>query len=127
MPRSLVALLVVLAVGSELLQTLEGGSRVSSQPMANAKTGSEVYVVDALESRELASLESDGGVRVVVPRAWLPVGAREGHVLTVERSEGNGRTTLLVEVDEGATEARRAAMRERREGIPKGPAGDLDL
>jgi hypothetical protein len=104
-----------------------GPGRVSSGIVADREHSSATYVVDAFEARGLAALESDQGERLVVPRSWLPEGAGEGHVIRVARGGAGARVTLSLELDEAATEERRAAMRERRERLPKGPEGDLDL
>lgn len=100
---------------------------VSSGIVTEPTESTGTYVVEALEGPGVAALESNEGVRILVPRTWLPASAREGHVLQITRSERDGRTSVRVAIDEAATEERRSAMRERREALPKGPKGDLDL
>ena len=84
------------------------------------------HVVDALEHRDLATLEGPDGETVVVPRSWLPEGVREGDVLTTLATHRDA-TGARFSIDAAATEARRRALQERRDGLPKAPAGDLEL
>lgn len=84
------------------------------------------HVVDALEHRDLARLEGPTGETVVVPRSWLPEGAREGDVLTPLAAHED-TTGVRFDIDAAATEARRDALQERRDGLPKAPSGDLEL
>ena len=85
------------------------------------------YVVDALEHPDLATLEGPGGNTIVVPRSWLPAGAREGDVLTTLDAAAQADVSARFAVDAGATEERRRALQERRDGLPKAPSGDLEL
>ena len=85
------------------------------------------YVVEALEQAGLATLEGPGGEALVVTRAWLPVGAREGDVLVTLATQPSGDEAVRFELDAAATEARRRALQERRDGLPRAPEGDLEL
>lgn len=85
------------------------------------------YVIEALEHPTLARLEAPTGALIEVPRAWLPPGAREGDLLSIIVGSDAGATTLRLEVDEEATEARRRELQQRRDRLPTAPAGDLEL
>jgi hypothetical protein len=122
----LVLLAVAAAVLGGALQERLSAYRVSWAPMTASPHHPQLYVVDALEGPH-ATLESDGGERLVLPRSWLPSAAGEGSVVTMALADRDGRMHVTIEVDEAATEERRTALRERRERIPKGPSGDLDL
>lgn len=84
------------------------------------------YVVDALEHPDLATLEGPDGGSLAVPRSWLPAHAREGDVLRTLANAG-ADAVVRFEVDAAATEERRRALQERRDGLPSGPSGDLEL
>lgn len=85
------------------------------------------YVIEALEHPELATLEAPGGDAVVVPRSWLPARAREGDVLTTLATHASADEGVRFEIDAAATEERRRALQERRDGLPSAPSGDLEL
>jgi|GEM_PF-3463228 len=85
------------------------------------------YVIEALEHPALARLEAPTGALIEIPRAWLPAGAREGDLLSVSVGSDADATTLRLEVDEEATEARRRGLQQRRDRLPTAPAGDLEL
>jgi hypothetical protein len=127
MPRSILVALLPILVIVKYLAPLGDDALVWSGTMADRTNSPQAFVIDAFEAHDLAALESDGGVQLVVPRAWLPVGACEGHVLRIAPSGDADHVTLSIEIDEAATEERRAAMRERRDRLPKAPPGDLDL
>ncbi len=85
------------------------------------------YVVDALEHHDLATLEGPDGRSVAVPRSWLPAHAREGDVITTLDAHAQADQGVRFEVDAAATDERRRALQERRDGLPGAPPGDLEL
>jgi hypothetical protein len=85
------------------------------------------YVVDALEHLDVATLEGPDGRSLAVPRSWLPARAREGDVLATLATHGDSAESVRFEVDPAATEERRRALQERRDGLPGAPSGDLEL
>jgi hypothetical protein len=85
-----------------------------------ARESAHRWIIDVIEE-DSASIEVDGGRMINVPRAMLPAGAREGHVL---------RVTL--EIDEAGTqaalEASRAQVEQGRKASRKlDPGGDIAL
>lgn len=92
--------------------------------MTDATAGKR-YVLDRIEDGEWAVLDPDGdGARLHLPRSWLPGGAAEGDVIVAEAA-GDGHVRFVV--DAARTAERLARARERREGLPRGPRGDLSL
>ncbi len=85
------------------------------------------YVVDALEHPDIATVEGPDGLSVAIPRSWLPASARAGDVLRTLATHGDTADSVRFEIDAAATEERRRAMQERRDGLPGAPSGDLEL
>lgn len=93
-----------------------------------------VYVVDRFEDGGWAVLEDEGGATFVVPRAWLPDATREGDALRVDtRPEGDElepdpyASEVRFFVDAVETQRLLERARDLREGLPRGPGGDLEL
>jgi hypothetical protein len=92
------------------------------------------YVLERYEDGVWAVLERGDGATFMVPRFWLPE-AREGDVLIVEKLpdlsayglEDEPSSTLDIYVDEAETARRKAAARDLRARLPRGPEGDLEL
>jgi hypothetical protein len=63
------------------------------------------WVIDSIEA-QVASIEVEGAMMIVVPQWVLPEDARVGHVLRVrrEQSGSGGRSVVSIEVDQAATE-----------------------
>lgn len=93
--------------------------------MDNTETG-QSYVVDRFED-EWAVLEVAAGETFSVPKAWLPTGAEEGDVLHVSLENDAGKSSARFAIDPVATEERRQSAEALREGLPKGPEGDVEL
>ena len=85
------------------------------------------YVIDRFEDQEWAVLERDDGLTFNVPLGWLPEEAQEGHVLGLSFERGKKISTLHLFLDAEETRRRLEGARERREGLPKGPQGDIEL
>ncbi len=87
------------------------------------------FVVEALEDAHWAVLEDEHAHALQVPRPWLPAHVREGDVLTVEvtPSDDGAVQGVVFAIDAVATDARRRAIEERWERLPRAPSGDLDL
>lgn len=103
-------------------------------PDDDASTPMNAYVVDRIVDGTWAVLEHPSGVSGDVPLDWLPAGVAEGDVVrvTVERAEGAASAELATRrvsfaLDRAETARRRADATQMREGLRKGPSGDLDL
>ncbi len=81
-------------------------------------------ILDRIEDGAFAVLVGAGERELVVPAEWLPGEASEGDVLRAESGPDGG---IRFRLDADATRARLERMRELRDSIPRGPAGDLDL
>jgi hypothetical protein len=89
------------------------------------------WVVDSIEE-STASVEVDGKSMMTVPKSLLPSGAREGHVLRVNRqlSADGMRSVLTIELDQDATKralAESAAQVKKGAKGKKDPGGDITL
>ena len=83
------------------------------------------YVVDRIEDGEHVVLEPAGGSgALVLPLAWLPPGVGEGDLVVATVVEDGG---VRFAIDGDATADRLEALRRRREGLRRGPEGDLSL
>lgn len=85
------------------------------------------YVVESLGDGGWAALEDAAGHLLHLPRAWLPIEAREGDVISASVRSAEGGRAILLTLDVEATEQRRLAMEERHRRLPRGPSGDLEL
>lgn len=85
------------------------------------------YVIDRFEDNGWTVLERDDSQTFNVPSDWLPDEAQEGHVLDLELDTESKKSRLTFVLDSVATEKRRQSAGELREGLPKGPEGDIDL
>jgi hypothetical protein len=84
--------------------------------------------IDEIEG-EVAAVEAEG-VRLDVPRAILPAGAREDWVLAVEvETLGDGSSSVRIAYDRAATEAALRRSIEQLRRIPRqdDPGGDIHL
>ena len=89
------------------------------------------WVIDSIEA-QVASIEVDGSMMIVVPQWLLPEDARAGHVLRVRRepSWSGGRSVVSIEVDQAATDealASSAAQVKKGVGRPNDPGGNIVL
>ena len=62
------------------------------------------WIVDVIEE-DSAAVEVDGRSITPVPRWMLPVGARQGDVLSVSHRREDVRSVLTIEIDRAATNA----------------------
>ena len=83
-----------------------------------ANMTSETVVIEAVE-QDLARLELPDGREVVIPVAWLPAEAIEGHHLLVEFEAGQ----VNFRVDLEATEVARKRNQELLDKLNKGYTG----
>lgn len=83
------------------------------------------WIVDRIED-DLAVLEGPDAT-LELPASWLPAGAGEGDVLRVEVGRDGASSRVDLRLDPDARAAREAELRDLRESIPEGPAGDLSL
>jgi hypothetical protein len=99
--------------------------------MDNRSATKSHYVVDSLVERVWVVLEDAEGRTFEVPRGWFVGDIREGDVLRISAipaGEGpEGRTMLVLELDQEERERRAAEIAELRARLPRGPSGDLIL
>lgn len=95
---------------------------------AGVRPGEAVtLVVDRVEDGGWAVLELPDGLTLELPAGWLPAGVQGGDVLVVEVHGTEDETRVTMRLDAEARAARLDEARRLREGLPKGPEGDLDL
>jgi hypothetical protein len=63
-----------------------------------SKKSQHTWVVDVVEDGS-ASIEVDGRTVTPIPEWMLPVGVKEGDVLSVTHDRGEGRSALVIETD----------------------------
>ncbi len=85
------------------------------------------YVMDAIDAQRWVTLEDEIGRVVVLPWNWVPEGAREGDMLEAIVTEHETGRSVHLRVDREASAARRERLQERRDRLPRAPAGDLEL
>ena len=87
-----------------------------------------IYTLDRFDGREWAVLEDDLARTLRIPRAWLPVDAREGDVInTSVGTAAKDATSVSFELDPAKRAERLAEAQRLRAELPRGPKGDLDL
>ena len=74
-------------------------------------------VLDRFEGNQAVLLVGDDEERLVVDRAALPKGVREGHWLKISVEHGR---LMSAEIDEKETEAARARIAEKLESLRRG-------
>lgn len=85
------------------------------------------YTIDRFEDGAWVVLEDEQSAIIRVPMSWIPKGAHEGDVLTGSVSESAGGERIPLEIDPVATEERRARAKGLRDGLRRGPKGDISL
>ena len=85
------------------------------------------YTIDRFEDNGWAVLESPDSETFNVPRGWVPEDASEGDVLSVDVASKGVASHISFTVDAAETDKRKEDARERRERLPKGPTGDIEL
>jgi hypothetical protein len=90
-----------------------------------------LWIIDGIEEG-IARIEEDGGRIIHLPRSLLPSGAREGQILRVTSTPSQGRTELIIEIDEAATAAARAKSKAQTAATmaasrKRDPGGDVSL
>ena len=85
------------------------------------------YILNRFEDNSWTVLERPDGELFNAPREWLPEEAREGDVLKVDAASKGRASRVSFTIDATETAKRREAARERREHLPKGPEGDIEL
>lgn len=71
-----------------------------------SKHSKHTWIVDVIEEGS-ASIEVDGRAVTPIPLWILPEGVKEGDVLSVTHDRGEGKSTLVIEMD---PEAKRKAL-----------------
>lgn len=71
-----------------------------------SKHSKHTWIVDVIEDGS-ASIEVDGRLVTPIPQWMLPVGVKEGDVLSVTHDRREGKSALLIETD---PEAKRKAL-----------------
>ena len=91
-----------------------------------------LYTLNRFEDNELAVLESEDGLGITVPKAWLPT-TKEGDVLNIETSlelaelEPGPLNAVYLEIEDTAANERLERRRSLRALLPEGPEGNLTL
>ena len=84
------------------------------------------YTLDRFEDNDLAVLELETGASLTVPRAYVPLEAREGDVLTeLPWYDRDGAVRYRIDVTLTAERKREAA--DLRASLPRAGEGDLEL
>lgn len=84
------------------------------------------YTLDRFEDSHLAVLELHTGESLTVPRAHLPLEAKEGDVLQdLPWYDRNGE--VCYRVDALGTEKRKREITDLRASLPRADEGDLEL
>ena len=84
------------------------------------------YTLDRFEDNDLAVLELHTGESRTVPRAYLPLEAREGDVLEdLLWYDRDGEVRYRIDALE--TEKRRREVADLRASLPRADEGDLEL
>ena len=85
------------------------------------------FTIERFEDKGWVVLERPDGELFNAPRTWLPEDAREGDVLKVNAASKGKASRVSFTVDAAETAKKREAARERREHLPKGPEGNIEL
>lgn len=85
------------------------------------------YILERFEDNDLAVLERVDGELFQIPRSWLPGEAREGYVLTLDVEASTDVAGLTFTLDRVATQDLREKISLLRQGLAKGPDGNLEL
>ena len=88
---------------------------------------SSEYAIDRFDGQDWVVLEDGASRTFQVPRSWLPSNAREGSVLKVDADLQADGSTIRIVVDADATASRTRKADELRQGLPRGPRGDVAL
>ena len=87
----------------------------------------QTWIVERFEDNGVAVLERDDSTTFDVPMAWLPQGVEEGHVLSLELSGDEEKSTLTFTVQAEATAQRLEVAKALRGSLAGAPEGDIDL
>jgi hypothetical protein len=91
------------------------------------KHSKHVWVVDVIEDGS-ASIEVDGRAITPIPAWILPVGVKEGDVMSVNHDRAEGRSALVIETD---PEAKKKALNKSSKQVSRkskrDPGGDIQL
>lgn len=85
------------------------------------------YTIDRFENGAWAVLEDEQAQILRVPRSSVPQGAKEGDVLTGSVIEAGRDGVPHFEIDAVATAERRTRAKGLRDGLQRGPKGDISL
>lgn len=84
------------------------------------------YTLDRFEDNDLAVLETDAGESFTVPRAHLPLEAKEGDVLAgLPWYDRDGAVRYRIDV--ALTAERKRETADLRASLPRAGEGDLEL
>ena len=92
-----------------------------------AKPSSHTWIVDVIEDGS-ASIEVDGRSVTPIPEWMLPVGVREGDVLSVTHEREEGKSVLSIRVDAAAKKkAMQRSENQVSRKVRKDRGGDIQL
>jgi len=97
-----------------------------SADVVDEETTSSSFTIDHFDDNDLAVLESSAE-SLIVPRAFLPSGAKEGGVLRLEKKQSETETNLHFKLDVSATEAVLESASALRANLKRAPSGDIEL
>lgn len=84
------------------------------------------YTLERFEDNDLAVLERDTGGSLAVPRAHVPLEAKEGDVLA-ELAWFKRDGAVRYRIDAAETVKRKREIAELRASLPRADEGDLEL
>jgi len=92
-----------------------------------SKHSKHMWVVDVIEDGS-ASIEVDGRMVTPIPEWMLPEGVKEGDVLSVTHDRGEGKSSLVIEMDaEAKKKALEKSVRQVSRKSKNDRGGDIQL
>lgn len=87
----------------------------------------QTYTLDRFEDNGIAVLEKEDGTTFDIPAEWLPEDAQEGFVISLERSNKGGSSSVSFTVEEAVTTQRLEEAKALRASLARAPEGDVEL
>src|SRR5256714_6380952 len=107
--------------------TLEFRQTCAAEEQSMTKASSHTWIIDVIEDGS-ASIEVDGRSVTPIPQWMLPIGVREGDVLTVTHEREEGKSVLEIRVDpEAKKKAMDRSVRQVSRKAKKDRGGDIQL
>jgi hypothetical protein len=96
------------------------------EPSLGDDTSRHTWIVDVMDEDSVA-IQVDGREITPLPRWLLPVDAHEGDVLRVTHTRTGLRSTIVIEVDHGATRLAVERSADQQRDAPDSGRGDIRL